>query len=90
MGDFTNKRTEGDAYGRLRGYLIHVLDGKLPEKTKFKVTGSGSQLFRIKVQLPSNLTCKRCVVQWWYTAGNRWGNGPQETFVNCADIAITP
>jgi len=51
-----------------------------------------------QVKLPDYLTCSQCVLQWNYTVGNTWGNcgngtsadgcGPQETFVNCADIAI--
>nr|XP_022286117.1 uncharacterized protein LOC111099061 [Crassostrea virginica] len=55
----------------------------------------------IKLQLPPDMTCDHCVFQWWYTAGNSWGRcpgetkgrlgcGPQETFVNCADIRILP
>jgi hypothetical protein len=55
-------------------------------------------LFEVSVQLPSDLTCSRCVLQWTYTAGNSWGVcsngtgmigcGPQETFRNCADVTI--
>ncbi|KAK2704499.1 uncharacterized protein LOC136031354 isoform X2 [Artemia franciscana] len=53
-----------------------------------------------RIQLPKNLVCENCVLQWHYTAGNNWGDcdngtfttgcGPQETFVNCADIRILP
>uniref|UniRef100_T1J472 Chitin-binding type-4 domain-containing protein n=1 Tax=Strigamia maritima TaxID=126957 RepID=T1J472_STRMM len=55
--------------------------------------------FPVKLALPKGLTCRRCVFQWTYTAGNNWGTckdgigkvgcGPQETFRACADIAIT-
>ncbi|KAF0299686.1 hypothetical protein FJT64_027638 [Amphibalanus amphitrite] len=55
-------------------------------------------IFRWKVELPPYLTCTQCVMQWTYYAGNTWGTcsdgeqavgcGPQETFINCADIAI--
>ncbi|KAF0300476.1 hypothetical protein FJT64_027031 [Amphibalanus amphitrite] len=57
-----------------------------------------SETFRWKVELPPYLTCTQCVMQWTYYAGNTWGTcsdgeeavgcGPQETFVNCADVAI--
>ena len=57
--------------------------------------------FQIRLVLPRGLTCDHCVLQWWWTVGNNWGcddNGncgtgkgkKQETFVNCADIKITP
>ncbi|XP_011197083.2 uncharacterized protein LOC105221647 [Zeugodacus cucurbitae] len=48
--------------------------------------------------LPEQLNCKHCVLRWTYTGGNNWGPcgngtsalgcGPQENFVNCADISI--
>merc|ERR1712150_249039 len=57
--------------------------------------------FAVKLRLPEDLTCARCVIQWTYRAGNSWGcesvngkktcglgKGNQETFVNCADISI--
>ncbi|XP_037091388.1 uncharacterized protein LOC119111687 [Pollicipes pollicipes] len=57
-----------------------------------------SETFRWKVELPPYLTCNQCVMQWTYYAGNTWGTcsngeeavgcGPQETFINCADVAI--
>ncbi|XP_076466483.1 uncharacterized protein LOC143297847 [Babylonia areolata] len=55
----------------------------------------------VRLQLPSDVTCTQCVLQWTYNTGNSWGcdSGPsgrccigcghQENFVNCADIAIT-
>jgi len=53
---------------------------------------------RTRVQLPNNLRCDRCILQWNYRAGNGWGDcgngtsatgcGPQETFRGCADIRI--
>ena len=65
---------------------------------KWKITSHGNDVFKIKLVLPRGLTCDHCVMQWWYTVGNNWGcdsdgcglgHGPQETFVNCADIRIT-
>jgi hypothetical protein len=54
--------------------------------------------YYIDLQLPQNLTCAHCVLQWHYSTGNNWGDcgngttevgcGPQETFRGCADISI--
>lgn len=50
------------------------------------------------MRLPNELRCERCVLQWWYTAGNNWGcdssgcglgrGDNNEQFVNCADVSI--
>ncbi|KAK7476301.1 hypothetical protein BaRGS_00032494, partial [Batillaria attramentaria] len=54
---------------------------------------------QVRLQLPDDVTCTQCVLQWTYYTGNTWacdgdkcciGCGPQENFVNCVDIAITP
>jgi len=53
----------------------------------------------IYAKLPMDLTCKQCIIQFTYVAGNNWGKcedgitaavgcGPQETFRGCADIEI--
>ncbi|KAL3885462.1 hypothetical protein ACJMK2_025518 [Sinanodonta woodiana] len=52
----------------------------------------------LKVYLPPDMRCERCVLQWTYKTGNRWGTDPdgksclgcgmQETFINCADISL--
>ncbi|XP_046402637.1 uncharacterized protein LOC124168442 [Ischnura elegans] len=54
--------------------------------------------YQVKLRLPSGLRCEQCVLRWEYRAGNSWGVcpdgtgaigcGDQETFRNCADIAI--
>lgn len=55
--------------------------------------------YDIDLQLPLDMVCSQCILQWHYTAGNTWGCAPdgdcclgcaskQETFINCADIAI--
>ncbi|XP_076458575.1 uncharacterized protein LOC143292274 [Babylonia areolata] len=60
---------------------------------------SSTQDLRIKLRLPRGLTCRACVLQWKYNAGNSWGVdrlthtgcvgcGPQEQFYGCADVAI--
>lgn len=60
--------------------------------------GDGSEVYEIDLQLPANITCDRCVLQWRYNTGNSWGCEPgkccvgcgkQENFVNCADIRIS-
>lgn len=92
VGDFTDKKTAGDTRGKLLGSILK-LDNGSSKFTKVGKTG----MYKIKLQLPADLTCKRCVIQWWYTGGNNWGcdrtgcatgKGPQETFVNCADVTI--
>lgn len=61
--------------------------------------GVKKAVFRYQVQLPAYLTCTQCVLRWIYYTGNQWGVckngthavgcGKSETFINCADIAIT-
>ncbi|XP_022323006.2 uncharacterized protein LOC111124444 [Crassostrea virginica] len=41
----------------------------------------------IDLQLPPEVVCTQCVLQWTYTTGNSPGY-PPEMFVNCADVAI--
>ncbi|XP_046630908.1 uncharacterized protein LOC124310859 [Daphnia pulicaria] len=65
---------------------------QIPEDTKRQET------FKYRVKLPDGVTCTRCVIQWIYFTGNTWdlcengvgavGCGNQETFKNCADVAI--
>lgn len=50
----------------------------------------GTGVFNITLQLPIHLTCKRCVLQWWWATGNNFVNDEPETFINCADIEIRP
>ncbi|XP_045183781.2 uncharacterized protein LOC123542162 [Mercenaria mercenaria] len=63
-----------------------------------KVGSTGSGIYTFNLQLPSSITCERCVLQWKYNTGNSngceskgccIGCGKQENFVNCADIKIT-
>lgn len=59
---------------------------------------NGSRIYEIRTQLPKDLECERCVLQWKYIAGNNWGIckdgngavgcGPQEEFRACSDVAI--
>lgn len=59
-----------------------------PNKT-FPI-GSERRSYYFRLKLPNNLTCKRCVFQWDYTAGNNWNAPPrnQETYRGCADVTI--
>ncbi|CAB4064275.1 unnamed protein product [Lepeophtheirus salmonis] len=71
-----------------------------PNETIFPIPPNTTKeiTFHLDLILPEDLTCHQCVLQWTYNAGNTWGDcgngtgavgcGPQETFVNCADIQI--
>ncbi|XP_066920151.1 uncharacterized protein [Clytia hemisphaerica] len=93
IGEFDNKKTSGNAIGKLNGHLMDLVGGG----TRFTVPRYGKQKFDIKLKLPAGLKCKRCVLQWWYKGANNWdcdkngcgmGHGTQEHFVNCADVSI--
>ncbi|XP_037093179.1 uncharacterized protein LOC119112980 [Pollicipes pollicipes] len=53
---------------------------------------------QLRYKLPAALTCRQCVLQWRYVAGNNWGTcangtegigcGPQEEFRACADVSV--
>lgn len=76
----------------------------LPERdVRYYVQGGegyygASQKIHLKVQLPRNVKCRACLLQWKYNAGNSWGVDPdgtgcigcgnQEQFYGCSDIAI--
>uniref|UniRef100_A0A1Q3FMC2 Putative chitin binding domain protein n=1 Tax=Culex tarsalis TaxID=7177 RepID=A0A1Q3FMC2_CULTA len=73
-----------------------LLDATGNRKWYLKSAAIGEYL--VKVQLPAELTCEHCSLQWTYVAGNNWGwcgdgtgalgCGPQETFRTCSDISI--
>lgn len=59
---------------------------------------SETKTYNLKVKLPDNVVCDRCIMQWQWRTGNSWGVdangsglgfGPQETYYGCADVAIT-
>jgi hypothetical protein len=73
------------------------------DSTRFRdVDKYGSEMITVRVQLPSNVACVHCVLQWKYTAGNSWATDPvtgqsgvglgreNETFMGCSDISILP
>ncbi|EDO40899.1 predicted protein [Nematostella vectensis] len=77
--------------------LNHLL--KLEDGTTRWMHPGKAGLYKIMLQLPAGLKCRHCVLQWWWRTGNSWGcdsdgcglgHGPQEHFVNCADITIIP
>ncbi|XP_050070224.1 uncharacterized protein LOC126558278 [Anopheles maculipalpis] len=67
-------------------------------KTRF-YPRNGSRIYDMKAELPADLNCNNCVVQWKYVAGNNWGIcpdgngavgcGPQEEFRACADVTVS-
>lgn len=76
-------------------YVLLQPDGS----NTWQLHSSQNGKFTIKLDLPKDLTCDHCVLQWWWTVGNNWGcdennncgvglGKKQETFVNCADIKI--
>merc|ERR1712142_413028 len=81
-------------------HLLTVGDGAdgFSGGTRYYLTNFGHGNFSVPVTFPADIECDQCVLQWWYQGGNNWGDcgngtsalgcGPQETFVNCADIAI--
>lgn len=74
----------------------HKLD--VIEGGKKHYIGPERGLLKSTVIFPEGLKCEHCVFRWIYRGGNNWGIcengngalgcGPQETFVNCADIRI--
>ncbi|GFR84280.1 hypothetical protein ElyMa_005994900 [Elysia marginata] len=80
----------------LRKFPLEVADTGL---TRFAVpTRDSHAKITVPLRLPSDVTCRACLFQWKYTAGNSWGVsadgrqcvgcGNQEQFYGCADIAI--
>ncbi|WAR15561.1 hypothetical protein MAR_005666 [Mya arenaria] len=85
----------------------HILNFSDVGKTRFYLADNGfleSQSYKVKLDLPDDVTCDNYVLQWKYYTGNIWGCGigpdgevqcctgcgsGQETFQNCADIHIS-
>ncbi|WAR31601.1 hypothetical protein MAR_034143 [Mya arenaria] len=76
---------------------LQIVEGSSDDPYKF-YPPKDPKLHEVKVILPPDVVCDRCVLQWIYKAGNSHGHhengsscigcGLQETFVNCADISI--
>lgn len=68
-------------------------------KTEYTLPSTATGDYVVPLTLPTNLQCKRCVLQWTYVTGNNWGYcangtgrlgcGPQEHFRTCSDITIS-
>merc|ERR1711963_100333 len=77
--------------------LLQVID---TESEKFTLPDQLVRQYQLSVQLPADLQCDHCVLQWTYTTGNNWGIcsdgsgeigcGPQENFRACSDLRIRP
>lgn len=69
--------------------------GKVP---RYVLPTTRNGLFLFTLQLPKDAECRHCVLRWEWVAGHtvgkckdgrhRSGCGPQETYRNCADIAV--
>lgn len=82
--------------------LLPIADGTPrsgPTLYTYTLSTSEPGNFDVPVQLPANLTCEHCVLQWTYVTANNWGKckdghtsrvgcGPQETYRGCADVRI--
>ena len=68
-------------------------------EANFTVPDEVGKTYDIEIQLPTDLTCDQCILQWTYRAGNNWGVDPdghgcvgcgaQEHFRTCSDIRIS-
>jgi len=75
-----------------------TLEGKSTSRFQIPEDTKKQEIFNYRVKLPDGVTCTHCVIQWIYYTGNTWGIcengteavgcGQQETFRNCADVAI--
>jgi len=50
--------------------------------------GGGSQMYKVNLRIPEDVTCDNCVVQWFYQTANSRDNYP-EGFWNCVDVAVS-
>lgn len=86
------------------GFESEECFAKYPLKTSlgqlhYELESTATGYYNLTLQLPSTLTCTRCVLQWTYHVGNSWGYcddgtgrlgcGAQENFRTCSDISIT-
>lgn len=78
--------------------LLEVKDSS--SRTRYQLPSNATKgSFKVKVKLPEGIVCSHCVLHWKWHAGNSWGVGsdgvgcigcgPQEEFINCADISIS-
>ncbi len=49
-------------------YLLKLEDGS----TRYSIGEDGTRLHYPNIQLPSDIICYNCVIQWTYTTGNEY------------------
>ena len=91
--DDPNKKTTHECLDKhlLKEVKTGISRWVVPKKTYGQIT--------IMLQLPRDLVCKACVLQWKYNGGTHWGKdpktdkecvgcGPQDEFYGCADVSV--
>lgn len=78
-------------------HLLKITEGRL-QGDEFAYVVERAGMIPLTVEIPERVYCEKCVLQWKYVTGNTFGRdehgiaclgcGPQETYVNCADITI--
>nr|XP_027204364.1 uncharacterized protein LOC113798077 [Dermatophagoides pteronyssinus] len=71
---------------------------KVNGSDRYKIRSHRNGIFTMPVTLPRDINCQYCVFRWHWKSANNWGMcadgrqaigcGPQETYRNCADIAV--
>ena len=66
-----NDKTRKETQKCMDKYPLHLVDD--PKSTKFWIPENSKKkdIFTYKVQLPPNVVCSQCVVQWTYRTGKR-------------------
>jgi len=79
------------------GHLLEIAGN--PGVTRYDINDVEQLYYRFQLDMPTNVRCSQCIMRWIYNTGNSWGcdttgcgmgMGPQEQFINCADISILP
>lgn len=75
--------------------VLQTVDGQ----DRWVLPDHHARTYEVPLKLPKGLTCRQCILQWTYTAGNNFGTdkngtsclgcGAQENFRACADITIS-
>lgn len=66
-----NDKLKLETYDCFNKYPLYLVDD--PKSTKFYIPPDSKKkdVFNYKVQLPANVVCSQCVVQWTYRTGKR-------------------
>jgi len=76
------------------GILMTIAD--TDGQTRYDINGFKQDSYQLELDMPDVL-CTQCILHWKYNTGNSYGcdeddcaigRGPQEQFINCADISI--